>query len=164
MAVSGLANVVDDATEELTDRLQERLDKLEELKNNFRLLKDLTDTELGLYIKNWYFGIHKRDATWPPTNFSEFPEFKEDVVMQRLATLYNTLNIHKGKLPFREKYEPLKRKIEKATLSLSTLATDMANRSMKEDVYTALLENTHEALKNANMIIRFTEHTYIKRY
>lgn len=135
------------------DRIRENIEHklyiLDGIEKNIELLKKHTDTELRLYQKNWYFGYHGRNAAWPPTNFSNFPEFLEDPVLQKLAKIYTTLKDYKGDIPYAEKYDSLYKSIEDVSLSLSKFATDIANRAMKEEVYIALLEDRHEILKKA---------------
>jgi len=115
-------------------KIQEQLEFLAGLERSRKLMEKLSDEELRIYQKNPYYGYYKKDAAWPVTNFSNFPEFKGDSVFQKILQIYE-------KFPFHDNNE--------IKLSLSQLATDMANRAMKEDVYNLLNEDKHPLLDRA---------------
>jgi hypothetical protein len=125
--------------ESIKDRLDNTLYLVENLKRQAETNEKLDDVGLRLYQKNWYFGYYGRDCTWTVTNFNQFDEFKDDAVMQELARIYENLEKCKDKL----------KRIEKVSLGLSGLATHMANRSLKEEDYSSLLDGKHPVLQEA---------------
>ncbi len=116
----------------------------ENIQKRLAIMNSLSDTELRILQKNWYFGFHKKEAIWPVTNFTDYPsmpEFEQDPVMQKLRPLYVSLEEYREILPFTDDNVPIRKEIEDVSTGLSGLATQMGNRDMGENTYTSLLEN-----------------------
>lgn len=129
-------------TESLKQRIESRYNaaiiQLEDMERNWELLTRLSDTNLRLYQKNSYFRYHGRNAVWPLTNFSDCPELKTDPVFQELQYFHE--EIHRVD----SCAGALGSSLNKVLLEVDTLATKMANRSMKKEEYEAILLGKHE--------------------
>ena len=128
----------------------------ENIQKRLALMNSLTDTELGIFQKNWYYGFHKKEAIWPVTNFTDYPsmpEFEQDPVMQKLRPLYITLQGYRDILPFSDDNISIRKEVEEVSIDLSRLATQMGNRDMDEKTYKSLLENNHSTIAIASDLI-----------
>jgi hypothetical protein len=126
-----------------------RLNNIERVKENVELISGLNDSELRILQKNPYFHESRR-KTLPLINFLECSELTSDVAFNNLRSLYKKIitkdpYVHYGD----EESHPL----QPVALSLSNLATKMANRTLTENEYNLIVNGEHETLVRGREII-----------
>ena len=117
-----------------------RMLQLNSLERMWRILTELDDTELRIFMKNPYYNGRKDRGSWPLTNFSEYPEMKADPVFSKLNRLWDKMfEIDE----FVDVGLESEHKLKPIYDCLCCVATKMANREMSKQEYTSLSNNTH---------------------
>jgi len=137
------------------NRYEQQRSPIEKIKANWELTTRYNDDKLKILGKNSIFEIHSMGCIFWLRNFIDCPELIKDPAFSILSEMYNRIENfddtiksigYSSNIPLTDIY-----------CSLSELATKMANRTMTEPEYEAIITRKHLTLINSNSLMNETK-------